>query len=68
MPLNSSRPQLVPDQVFISKEAAGILGVSHKTFLKYRDMGLITPINPGSTRPKYFGRDIMQCYDAALLL
>lgn len=68
MPLVRKRPELDPNEKFIVKEAQSKLGVTAKIFTKYRKLGLIEPINPLSTRPKFTGESIMLCYDKAIML
>lgn len=66
MPLHATRPVLDPDGYFMAKEAAAFLGVTHRIFMKYRRKGFIAPVNEGSTRPKFLGQAIMNCYDKAI--
>lgn len=68
MPLPSERPKCPPEQMYMVKEAQAELNVDWHTFDKYRELGLIKPINPGSKRPKFTGQAIMNCYDLAILL
>lgn len=56
-------PKCNPDGIYSVKRACAELGVSHKTFLKYRAIGLILPVNPNNAkRPKYTGRSIIDCW------
>lgn len=68
MPLVKKRPVLDPEKIFLVKDAEAVLTVSAKTFRKYRQLGLITPINPLSETPKFSGEAIMVCWDKAILL
>ncbi len=57
------RPKCNPDGVYSVKRACAELGICHKTFIKYRLMGLIVPLNPGNTRrPKFSGQAIIDCW------
>lgn len=68
MPLVRKRPKLDPEATFMVKEAERELGVVPRTFMKYRNLGLISPINPCSGTPKFTGEAIMLCWDKAILL
>lgn len=58
------QPKCNPDGVYSVKRACAELGVSFKTFDKYRMMGLIAPLNPcNRTRPKYSGQSIIDCWN-----
>lgn len=62
-------PKCNPDGVYSVKRACAELGVSHKTFLKYRAMGLITPLNPGNLhRPVFSGRAIIDCWNKLTMI
>lgn len=68
MPIKNIRPALNPKELFNVKAVQAALGVSAKTLRKYREQGLIFPINPGSERPRFSGESIMQCWDKAICL
>ena len=56
-------PKCDPEGVYSVKRACMELGVCHKTFLKYRNNGLIEPLNPGnSRRPVFSGKSIIECW------
>lgn len=68
MALTTKRPIVGKADIFDVKRAAKILGVCTKTIRKYRELGLISPVNPHSLRPKYSGQSLMQCWDRAVQL
>ena len=63
------RPTCDPEGVYSVKRTCAELGVSHKTLKKYRDNGYISPLNPGnSSRPKYSGQSIIDCWNTLMKL
>ena len=40
------QPKCNPEGIYCVKRACAELGVSFKTFRRYREMGLIAPVNP----------------------
>ena len=62
--MKETRPTCDPNGVYSVKRTCAELGVSHKTLMKYRKSGYITPLNPGNIfRPKYSGESIINCWD-----
>lgn len=56
-------PKCLPEGIYAVKRACYELGVTYKTFRKYRERGLIQPINPENRiRPKYSGSSIIECW------
>lgn len=57
------QPKCNPEGIYCVKRACAELGVSFKTFRRYREMGLIAPVNPQNRyRPKFSGRSIIDCW------
>lgn len=57
------QPGCNPNGVYSVKRACMEIGVSYKTFSKYRRLGLITPLNPeNKNRPKFTGQSIIDCW------
>lgn len=62
--MKETKPTCNPEGVYSVKRACAELGVSHKTFSKYRQCGYIKPLNPNNTyRPKYSGQSIIDCWN-----
>jgi predicted site-specific integrase-resolvase len=62
-------PNCDPNSVFSVKRTCAELGVSRKTLKKYRDLGILNPINPDNHfRPKYTGQSIIDCWNKAVML
>lgn len=57
------QPILDPNGVYSGKRTCAELGVSYKTLQKYRENGYIRQHNPeNTTRPRYTGKSIMDCW------
>ena len=56
-------PKCDPAGVYCVKRACAMLDVTKKTLGKYRQMGIITPLNPDNPRRyKYSGQSIIDCW------
>ncbi len=57
------QPKCNPEGIYCVKRACAELGVSFKTFRRYRELGLIAPVNPQNRyRPKFSGQSIIDCW------
>lgn len=63
------QPKCNPKGIYCVKRACAELGVSFKTFRRYREMGLIAPVNPQNRyRPKFSGQSIIDCWNKLITL
>ena len=57
------QPECDPNGVYSVKRACAALGVSNKTFTKWRRKGIILPLNPGNARrPLFSGKSLIDCW------
>lgn len=61
--MKETKPTCNPLGVYSAKRTCIELGISAKTFIKYRELGYIKPLNPNNpSRPKFSGQDIIDCW------